>query len=393
MAKSKAKLSDFRTQERNLNKHRPRGMGMLDNVIAKDGWQGAITTAANGETFAGSARLEVAQERFGDESEPIVFDIDGTRPVILRRVDIPTADDPRAIRLGIADNRISELNYDPDIELLSAIADEVDISDMYFDDELAKLAEQKQEIIDHQEPDFLKFSDNDSFDKKGDHNSKSTDEDNEDSGYDEDQVAAPDMYFPSNNDWDIPLLDINMQAKYLDLPLHGWGTISRKTRNASQTIHFYVDDYRFNAIWKDPDKLVQCNPINVIEPNYTTSHGMGRAMILWLTFKKRWIARYWQTQGIRIFVDAFAPDFEDINFMGVPKEWAAFATRYLGTNPSGEIGGWEQVEEIYDKCREYSTAENLVFVVVGGGKDIESKCAERGWFHVLEFMQKLKKED
>jgi hypothetical protein len=160
MAKSKAKLSDFRTQERNLNKHRPRGMGMLDNVIAKDGWQGAITTAANGETFAGSARLEVAQERFGDESEPIVFDIDGTRPVILRRVDIPTADDPRAIRLGIADNRISEVNYDLDIDLLQETAQIIDISDLYFDDELAKLAEQKQEIIDHQEPDFLKFSDN-----------------------------------------------------------------------------------------------------------------------------------------------------------------------------------------------------------------------------------------
>jgi hypothetical protein len=160
MPKKKAKLSDFRTQERNLNKHRPRGMGMLDNVIAKDGWQGAITTAANGETFAGSARLEVAQERFGDESEPIVFDIDGTRPVILRRVDIPTADDPRAIRLGIADNRISEVNYDLDIDLLQETAQTIDISDLYFDDELAKLAEQKQEIIDHQEPDFLKFSDN-----------------------------------------------------------------------------------------------------------------------------------------------------------------------------------------------------------------------------------------
>ena len=141
MAKDKAKLSDFRTQERNLNRHKPRGMGMLDNIIAKDGWQSAITVANDNQVFAGSARLEVAQERFGDESEPIVFDIDGTRPVILRRTDIPTADDPRAIRLGIADNRISELNYDPDIELLSAIAEEVDISDMYFDDELAALVE------------------------------------------------------------------------------------------------------------------------------------------------------------------------------------------------------------------------------------------------------------
>jgi hypothetical protein len=137
---AKDKLSDFRVQERNTNKHRPRGMGMLDNVIGKEGWIGAITTAANNETFAGSARLEVAQERFGEDLEPIVFDIDGTRPVVLRRIDIPTADDPRAIRLGIGDNRIQEVNNDTDYEILAAIVEEeVDVSDMYFDDELAAL--------------------------------------------------------------------------------------------------------------------------------------------------------------------------------------------------------------------------------------------------------------
>ena len=142
MAKDKVKLSDFQTQRRNTNKHKPRGMGMLDNVIAKEGWIGAITTAANNEAFAGSARLETAQGRFGDEFEPIVFDIDGTRPVVLRRVDIPTADDPRAIRLGIGDNRIQEVNNDTDAELLALLVDEGnDISDMYFEDELAALVE------------------------------------------------------------------------------------------------------------------------------------------------------------------------------------------------------------------------------------------------------------
>lgn len=146
MATRKAKLSDFTKQTNNVNRHKPRGMGMLDSVIAKDGWQSAITVANDNQVFAGSARLEVAQERFGDESEPIVFDIDGTRPVILRRTDIPSADDPRAIRLGIADNRISEINYDPDIELLSAIAEsDLDISDMYDDDELAALVERDSE--------------------------------------------------------------------------------------------------------------------------------------------------------------------------------------------------------------------------------------------------------
>ena len=158
------KLSDFQTQKRNLNKHRPRAMGMLDNIISKEGWIGAITVANDGETFAGSARLETAQERFGDESEPIVFDIDGTRPVILRRTDIPTADDPRAIRLGIADNRISELNYDPDIELLSAIAEEVDISDMYFEDELAALVEADQRE-DEEYPDQKEEEDEDELER------------------------------------------------------------------------------------------------------------------------------------------------------------------------------------------------------------------------------------
>lgn len=154
MAKGKAKLSDFQTQRRNTNKHRPRGMGMLDNVIAKEGWIGAITTAANNETFAGSARLEVAQERFGEDLEPIVFDIDGTRPVVLRRIDIPTADDPRAIRLGIGDNRIQEVNNDTDAEILAAIVDEgVDVSDMYFEDELAALIDRDQEQ-DEETPNF-----------------------------------------------------------------------------------------------------------------------------------------------------------------------------------------------------------------------------------------------
>jgi hypothetical protein len=145
------KLSDFTTQKANVNRHKVRGMGALENIISKEGWIGAITTAANGETFAGSARLEVSLDRFGDEIEPITVHTTGDRPVIVIRDDIPTADDPRAIRLGIGDNRISELNYDPDIELLSAIAEDVDISDMYFEAELAGLVARDSE---DETPDF-----------------------------------------------------------------------------------------------------------------------------------------------------------------------------------------------------------------------------------------------
>lgn len=49
----------IRPQRKNANRHTPRGMGLLEGSIEQDGWIGAITTAADGETFDGSARVEV----------------------------------------------------------------------------------------------------------------------------------------------------------------------------------------------------------------------------------------------------------------------------------------------------------------------------------------------
>jgi hypothetical protein len=152
MAKSKAKLSDFTVQSKNVNRHKNRGMKALSDTIENSGWIGAITTAANGETFAGSARLEVSYDRFGQEIEPITVHTTGDRPVIVIRDDIPTASDPKAVKLGVADNRISELNYDPDIELLIEINDEIiQLDDLYYEDELAALVARDQE---EETPDF-----------------------------------------------------------------------------------------------------------------------------------------------------------------------------------------------------------------------------------------------
>ena len=111
---AKAKISDFRPQEHNANRHTQRGMGMLDKSMADNGFIGAMTSAADGGIFDGSARLEIAYGRFGEEVEPIVIDADGTRPIIVRRTDIPSADDPRAKKLAIAANRIAQVDLDWD---------------------------------------------------------------------------------------------------------------------------------------------------------------------------------------------------------------------------------------------------------------------------------------
>ena len=109
---AKKKISEFRPQRVNANKHTARGLGMLDKSMAENGFIGAMTSAADGEIFDGSARLETAYERFGEDVEPIIVDADGTRPIIVRRIDIPSADDPKAKKLAIAANRIASVDLD-----------------------------------------------------------------------------------------------------------------------------------------------------------------------------------------------------------------------------------------------------------------------------------------
>lgn len=131
-------MTTARPQRRNANRHSPRGMAQLERSIQSDGWIGAITIAADGETFDGSARLEVGASTGFDDA--LVVESDGTKPVIVKRTDIPSADDPRAVRLGIAANRVAQVNLDWDTDVLeSLLADGVDLSPFWQEWELGAL--------------------------------------------------------------------------------------------------------------------------------------------------------------------------------------------------------------------------------------------------------------
>jgi hypothetical protein len=136
---SKAKITDFRPQQRNANKHNSFGLRLLEDSIQRDGFVDAQTAAADGEIISGSARLELAAEKFADV-EPIVIDSDGTRPIIIRRTDIPNAETARARRLSVAANAIAKADFNPDGELLKEWAGEDDaIRKMFADSEWTEI--------------------------------------------------------------------------------------------------------------------------------------------------------------------------------------------------------------------------------------------------------------
>ena len=139
MAKVTAdKLGKFRPQTRNANRHTQRGMGQLEASMRKYGYVTPMTAAADGEIIDGSARAETGATVFGDDV--LVVHHDGTKPVIMVRDDIHSADTPEAREISIAANRIAQVNLDFDPEvLLGDLQAGVDLTQFWRQDELDEL--------------------------------------------------------------------------------------------------------------------------------------------------------------------------------------------------------------------------------------------------------------
>lgn len=193
----------------------------------------------------------------------------------------------------------------------------------------------------------------------------------------------PDAIFASDNEYEIPTLDLSMQAEFIESPVKIWGNQTRRQKVAG-TWAFYCNDYKFTALWKHPDTMLQTQPSVIIEPNFSTSQDMPAAVALYGIFRKRWLARFWQMQGVRIIVDlCVAEKFVDLNMVGVPDGWSSFATRVMR-------GHHAAVEMQYEAACEKAHGKPKLFVVYGGNKDWQKRCQESGWLWIPEQMEYFK---
>jgi len=192
-----------------------------------------------------------------------------------------------------------------------------------------------------------------------------------------------DVLYPSNNPYDIPTLDINMQAGKLELPLSPWGANSRLRKDVT-TYHFYVDDYRFEHLFKDPVKLLMSGCRAVVEPNCSCHDQTPIAWGIQLIYKKRWLSRYFQECGIQVYADLnVAHKFIEYNKMGIPKGWNAFFTRGLDE--------WMvSLESDLKVAQEISGLENPNLIVYGGGKAVQKFCQEHNLLYVADFINAKK---
>ena len=185
----------------------------------------------------------------------------------------------------------------------------------------------------------------------------------------ENKNFIPDCLFPSDNQMEIPTLNLDVQPTHVEIPFLCYGEQKRsKDMRGAGVLHFYTDDYRWQSVYEHPEKILKHNPGAIVEPNFSLFNETPVAFGLQAVYKKRWIARVMQEQGIPVFIDLnVANKFYAINLFGVPKGYGAFCTRgYSDRLPALEY--------------EYMLAERIAdgnlrfFVVYGGGMDVKEWC-------------------
>jgi hypothetical protein len=116
-------MSDVVPQKRNVNKHTPRGQGLLRDSIGKYGIGDGITVAKNEEAISGSMRLETLAEIMPDVKIQIV-ETYGDTLLVNKRMDIDTPDTKMGRALSVASNAAASADWNPDGALLQEWAGE-----------------------------------------------------------------------------------------------------------------------------------------------------------------------------------------------------------------------------------------------------------------------------
>ncbi len=194
-----------------------------------------------------------------------------------------------------------------------------------------------------------------------------------------------DVHYSSDNHYDIPTLDINLQSYGILGNLRQWGNASRKTPRPGDTYAFYCSDYKFTALIKHPEGIPLSQCAAIVEPKFSTTSRMPTVTGLYGIYQKRKIARFAQTFGIKTLVDLTVdPKFANYNLLGIPRGWQTYcvrATKYYGT---------QLLLDAWTLALEHSNVAHPSFTVYGGGAKVQTLVQEYHWDWEPENMSNIK---
>ena len=369
-------IRDIIPDDHNFNAGTEKGREMIEKSFRELGAGRSILLDKNNRIIAGNKSQQAAIAT--GITKVRIVDTEGDEIVAVRRRDVDL-DSKLGRELAFADNATQQVSLawdDAELQAVQADVEGFDIADFGFDiEDLPQVT----------------------FPTGDDVHTNSSNSDNEESDNDEEEDETDpekiDLYFkmlgdyvyPSNNEFDIPTLLMDNMPVHLELPLNPWGAEARYKKGIT-TYHFYVDDYRFEQLFKDPIKLLESGCKAIVEPNCSIHDQTPMAHAIWQTYRKRYLCRYLQECGMQIWVDLnVSPHFEEINALGVPEGYNAFCTR-------GVTGWLNTTERHWEMAKRISGLDKPNMFVYGGGEEIEEWCKAHDLVYVNEFMNRNREE-
>ena len=117
-----------------------------------------------------------------------------------------------------------------------------------------------------------------------------------------------------------------------------------------KAVHFFIDDYQFERVWKDPEKYVDKlrQYVCITAPDFSPYGDMPMALQIYNHYRKHWVAAFMQEHGVTV-IPTIRASTDDRSF-----EW------YLDGEPENSIvcisSMWsnsEDVKPVFE--REYNT--------------------------------------
>ena len=312
-------ISDFKLDDENANEGTKAGREMLLRSMQalRAGRSGL---ADSSRTMVAGNKSLVAAKKAGI-ARVIEVETTGDEYVVVVRSDLDP-DDPRRDELAILDNATAAAGLKWNAQRLKAKWERgVDLSKAWNSEQLKQLFQIAEEELED-----IQSLDDVSEELPGA------------------QALKVWMDFESTNIMGIPDLKPDMLAECPE-PIDIWagpdasdqefegswiycyGSDSMKGLDPSRSmLAFYVDDYRFENWFLQPDKYVakmlNAGFLLAVEPNFSMWGADPLVLNLMQIFKRRWVGRYMQEAGVHVIPDIEIAAAECVKYsiMGIPKK-------------------------------------------------------------------------
>ena len=111
--------------------------------------------------------------------------------------------------------------------------------------------------------------------------------------------------FPGKGKLKIPIIPKFQESPgdFDDLLLIGFDKTHLEDQNhLDRMVHFFLYDYRFERVWKNPDNDIEklSRYRAVLSPDFSMYLEMAPVMQLYNVFRNRWCGAYWASKGLRV---------------------------------------------------------------------------------------------